>query len=213
MSIAAILLAAGRATRFSGGHKLLADLGGEPVVARARRALRHRAIDPVIAVLGAEASSVRAALDGVAGARRTRFVVNARHADGMGRSIAIGIGALPEGTGAALLALGDMPLVTAREVAALIAAHDADDPHAVTRGAVPLPDREGGDDRRPGHPIIFGAGWFGALRDLGGDRGAADLLKGRRVRLVPLPPDSQRDVDTREALEEARAVLASGTTS
>ena len=190
MRAGALLLAAGRSSRFEDGHKLLAEHAGEPVVVHAARALAQAGLAPVI-VLGAEADAVREAITRALPAARATMVVNERFAEGMGGSIACGMRALAADADAVLIALGDMPLVGAREVRLVLDAHDAADPRAVTRAV-------GGG--RPGHPTLLGRSWFDALGRLEGDRGAAAILGNTPFRAVPVEPRTQADVDTREAL-------------
>lgn len=194
--IAAVLLAAGRSTRFEGGHKLLAEHRGEPVVVHAARALTEAGLAPLV-VLGARADEVRAAIGRALPDAPVSFVRNERHAEGMGRSLAKGVASLPRDAAAVLIALGDMPLVTGREIALVRAAHDVDDPHAVTRAVAA---GEGHAAGRPGHPTVLGHGWFAALCELNGDRGATSILKDVPFRAVPVDPATQADVDTRDAL-------------
>ena len=194
LCIAGLLLAAGGSRRFArdgdGAHKLLADLHGEPVLRRAARSLLGAALGRTLVVAGARADGIAAALDGL----DVEIARNSDWAEGMGGSIALGVRRLRDAD-AILVALADMPLLGTGNHAAVVAAHDAGDPCAVTRGAA------GG---RPGHPVLFGAGWFGRLAALRGDEGAGALLRGHDVRLVPLDPDTQRDVDTPEALAAVR---------
>src|SRR5512143_1390288 len=88
MHVTVVLLAAGSSRRF-GGPKMLADVGGEPLVARSARVLLEGGADSVVAVLGARADEVGAAL-----VRLTpRIVVNGRWEDGMFGSVQVGIAA------------------------------------------------------------------------------------------------------------------------
>ena len=59
--VAGVVLAAGLSTRM-GRNKLLLELGGEPVVARAVRGARDAGLDPVLLVVGHEAERVRSAI-------------------------------------------------------------------------------------------------------------------------------------------------------
>lgn len=196
-SCVALLLAAGGARRFAketdGAHKLLADLGGEPVVRVAATALVDVGFSRIVAVTGARGDEVAGALE----ALPIEIVHNGDWADGMGGSIALGArhvaASQPD---AILLALADMPLLRPSDHAAVLAAQD-DDPATITRGMAA---------ERPGHPVVFGSHWFDALTTLRGDAGAASILRGRGVRLVPLDRDTQRDVDTPDALEKVRRI-------
>ncbi|HEX7390109.1 MAG TPA: molybdopterin-binding/glycosyltransferase family 2 protein, partial [Acidiphilium sp.] len=127
-SVAAIVLAAGRSSRAAPANKLLTVLpdGRTMVAAVADHALASRA-DPVVVVTGHQANLVEAALAG----RKARFVHAARFAEGMAESLKAGIAALPETAGAALICLGDMPLVDAATLDRLIAAYDPDEGRSI----------------------------------------------------------------------------------
>ena len=204
---AGLLLAAGGASRFAaagteaaagtgagaGAHKLLADLDGEPVVRRCARSLLEAGLEPVLAVLGARDREIADAIAGLG----VEIVLNGNWTSGMGGSIARGIARLRETspTRPVLIALADMPLLAASDHQAVLAAHDWDDPNAITRGAA----------ERPGHPVVFGPDWFDKLGALSGDRGAMAVAQSATVRHVPLQAATQWDVDTPSALEAVRA--------
>ena len=78
---------------------------------------------------GANGADVRAALAGLA----VRFVENPSFAEGMSTSLAAGIASLAPGTEAALIVLGDQPLVPAEAYAAVLAEYRARAP--ADRGA------------------------------------------------------------------------------
>lgn len=191
-----ILLAAGRSTRFRGGHKLLAPLRGEPVVVHALRALLEAGLDPPLVVLGGESVAVEAALQEAFPRVAFEAVVNGRYAEGLGTSLALA--ARLCGERPLLVALGDMPCLSAADHRAVVAALDPSDPLAVARGS------EGGV---AGHPVAMGRAWPALLAGLGGDRGAGALLREAAITFVPLDPATQIDVDTREALARAEASL------
>ena len=86
--IAAIVLAAGRSTRMGALNKMLAEIGGKPLVRiAAEQALASRA-KPVIVVTGHQREQVEAALAGLP----VRFAHNPDYADGLGTSVRTGIG-------------------------------------------------------------------------------------------------------------------------
>ena len=63
--IAAIVLAAGRSTRMGAANKLLADVGGKPMLRHAVEAALASQARPVLVVTGHQADDVRAALAGL----------------------------------------------------------------------------------------------------------------------------------------------------
>ena len=90
-NIAALVLAAGRSSRMGGPNKLLAEIGGRPLVRIAvEEALASRA-RPVIVVTGHQRERVEAALAGLP----VDFVHNSHFADGLGTSLRAGISVLP----------------------------------------------------------------------------------------------------------------------
>ncbi|MCJ2013332.1 NTP transferase domain-containing protein [Methylobacterium sp. J-076] len=188
--VATILLAAGRGTRFGAAPKLLAHLDGRPLVRRAAEAALAAGPRPVVVVLGAHADAVRTALAGL----DLVFVRNDAYADGLSTSLKAGLAALPPGCDAAIVMLGDMPLVGAPLIDRLAEAFAAADgaPSSV------VPVHEG----RRGNPVLLNLRRLGAsLATLTGDRGAGPLLAGRPdVLEIAGDPASALDIDTPEAL-------------
>jgi molybdenum cofactor cytidylyltransferase len=176
--VAAILLAAGRASRWraSGGReatKLVAPWRGRAMAhAVAEAALASRA-RPLVVVLGHEAAAVRAALDGLPAV----FVENRDYAQGLSTSLRAGLAALPECCDGAVVLLGDMPEVGADLIDALIAAFEArPDALAVApRGAGGL-----------GKPVLLARGLFAQAAALSGDRGARRLVERAGARRVEI---------------------------
>lgn len=106
--IAGVVLAAGTSSRL-GANKLLLRLDAEPLVRRATRQAVEAGLSPVIVVLGHEAELVAAALAGLA----VETVINPEYRAGMHGSMQAGVGHVPGDCAAAIVLLGDMPLVTA----------------------------------------------------------------------------------------------------
>ena len=195
--VAAVLLAAGAATRYRAADpslatKLVARVDGVPLVRRAADAALASRADPLVVVTGHAAPEVRAALEGLP----LVLAHNPDHATGMASSLRTGLASLPGDVDGALVLLGDMPGVTAalidRLVAALAAAPDAE-------AVVPV---HGG---RRGNPALLARSLFRAAMALTGDEGARRLLA--RARLVEVPVDDEAvllDVDDPAALRQAR---------
>jgi CTP:molybdopterin cytidylyltransferase MocA len=124
---AGILLAAGAGSRFraaGGDSKLLAGVGGRPLIEHPLRALLDAGLDEVVVVLGSGAEELQAQAD-LSGAR---VLVHPRWADGMASSLAAAIATLPDEVEAAVIVLGDGPGLTSeaiRRVAARVAVGDA----------------------------------------------------------------------------------------
>ncbi|MCJ2040762.1 nucleotidyltransferase family protein [Methylobacterium sp. J-059] len=190
IGIGAVLLAAGRGTRFGAEPKLLARLDGTPLVRHAAEAALASRARPVVVVLGAHAVAVRAVLHNL----DLVFVENAAFGSGLSTSLRAGIAALPAETDAAVILLGDMPRVTPEQIDRLAAAYRAAKP---APSAV-VPTIAG----RRGNPVLLDRRVLGdALASLSGDHGAGPLLKGRAdVLEIPGEPGTALDVDTPEML-------------
>ncbi|MGI3903228.1 MAG: nucleotidyltransferase family protein [Janthinobacterium lividum] len=182
MKIAAIVLAAGTASRYRAADpsmptKLVAKLDGVPLVRLvAESAVASRAA-PVVAVTGHAEDAVRSALDGLP----LTFVSNVDFASGMASSLRAGLAALPPDCNGALVLLADMPGVTAALLDLLIHTFEAGD------GAEAVVPVHGG---RRGNPALLGRALFAAALRLTGDEGARRLLAQARVVELPLESDA-----------------------
>ncbi|HMG24660.1 MAG TPA: NTP transferase domain-containing protein [Kofleriaceae bacterium] len=191
--IAAVVLAAGRASRM-GSNKLVAELDGEPIVRRTVRAVLGSRARPVVVVTGHEADAVRTALAGL----DVRFAHNPDFADGMSTSLRVGVAAAGP-VAAAMICLGDMPRLDARHLDAVIDAYLAGEPHDIV---VPT------CDRKRGNPVLWPNSYFAEIAELSGDVGARALIERHadQVRLLAIDdPAILVDVDTPAALAELRA--------
>ena len=190
--IGTVLLAAGRGSRFGPAPKLLALLDGKPLVRHAAEAALGAGPRPVVAVLGAHADKVRAALGGL----DLICVENPDFAVGLATSLRAGLAVLPASCTAAVVVLGDMPRVTAAHIDRLVAAFSDAEPAAV----VPM------QDGRSGNPVLLNLRRLGAdIGRLHGDHGAGPLLRGR-VDVLEIPGDAATglDIDTPAALAALR---------
>jgi molybdenum cofactor cytidylyltransferase len=195
--IAAVVLAAGRSTRMGAVNKLIAEIGGKPLVRiAAEQALASRA-SPVIVVTGHQRDKVAAALDGLP----VKLVHNPDYAEGLGTSLKAGIAAVPADADGAVVCLGDMPQVNAALIDKLIAAFDPE------KGAlVVVPSIEG----RRGNPVLWSRRFFPDLMQIQGDIGARHLIGAyaEAVAEVPLEGDAAlTDVDTPESLSAVKAEI------
>jgi len=199
-AIAAVVLAAGKSSRMGGPNKLLAEIGGKPLVRHVADAALASRARPVLVVTGHQRDKVEAALAGLS----VKFVHNPHFADGLGTSLKAGIaalGGLPAEVDGAIVCLGDMPQVDAALIDRLIGAFDPD------HGAlVVVPTIDG----KRGNPVVWSRRFFPDLMAVEGDVGARYLI-GRyteAVAEVPLTGTAAlTDVDTPEALAAVKAEL------
>jgi molybdenum cofactor cytidylyltransferase len=189
--VVAVVLAAGRGSRF-GATKQLVAVDGAPMVARAVAAAHAaRRVDAVHLVVGHDAAAVVTAA-GRAGP--VRAVVNEDHAAGQATSLRAGIAsAVDAGATVAVVLLADEPDVGPDAIDAVVGAVHAG------ATAARASYRDG-----PGHPVGFAARAFDRLLAVTGDRGARDLLDELDVREVPVDVPRPADVDTPEDLDARR---------
>lgn len=195
--IAAVLLAAGRSTRMGAVNKMLAKIGGKPLVRIAAEQALGSQASPVIVVTGHEREQVERALDGLP----VRFVHNPDYADGLGTSLKAGIAAVPPGADGAIVCLGDMPQVDSALIDRLIDAFDPD-----SGALVVVPSIDG----RRGNPVVWARRFFNDLMSIRGDFGARYLIGSysEAVVEVPLTGDAALiDVDTPESLSAVKAEI------
>lgn len=196
MIVAAVVLAAGQSRRMGSENKLLAPLGGAPLVCRAVAAAAASRARPVVVVTGHEADRVEAALAGM----DVRTVRNPDYELGLSASLRAGLAALDkDGVSGALICLGDMPRVTAATLDRLIDAFEASGGRAVCAPVA---------DGRRGNPVLWPADLFAAIKELAGDAGARELIARHADRLQTIDAAAAEifhDVDTPEALAAARA--------
>jgi molybdenum cofactor cytidylyltransferase len=191
-AVAAIVLAAGRSTRMAPYNKLLIpDRAGKAMVTRVVDNVLSSGARPVLVVTGHRADEIRDAIGG----RPVSYVHAPDHADGLSASLRTGIAALGEDVAAAIVCLGDMPLVTGRIIDRLLAAYDPDEGRCIV---VPT------HGQKPGNPILWDRRYFPEILALSGDSGARSLLKRHmeNVAEVEIGEDSVlRDFDTVESLD------------
>ncbi|MGX1308571.1 molybdenum cofactor cytidylyltransferase [Amorphus suaedae] len=188
--VAAVVLAAGRSSRM-GSPKMLATVDGVPLVRRAAETALASRADRVVVVTGHRASDVAEALDGL----DVTCVNNPDFADGLSTSLSAGLAALDDDVAAAVVLLGDMPMIEAPMIDRLI---DAFDPAA---GALIVVPTHGG---RRGNPVLWSRRFFPELMAVAGDKGGREILADYpdAIAEVELGEAAAVDIDTPEALRE-----------
>lgn len=180
------ILASGQSSRF-GGSKLDAELKGRPLGDWVIRSAEQAGFTRQMIVVGPTAPCF------VDGLTAWEIVTNTNAADGMGTSIAAAAKAV-SGSSRLVIALADMPLISARHLRELRATD------AITFTSYP--------DGKPGAPAAFPPRCFERLGTLSGDHGAASIgWEEATERLLP-PADSKLDdVDTLASLAHLRATI------
>ncbi|WGI23530.1 nucleotidyltransferase family protein [Amylibacter sp. IMCC11727] len=183
------MLAAGTSTRMRGDNKLLRQIDGEPLVVRTANQLSQSSAGGMTIVINPETSGLVAAVSG-----QGDQIVTAHDANtGLAASLRAGINALPASASAVIIALADMPDVTADDIDALIAAYDPSNNALIVAPTAPNGKR--------GNPVLFDRRYFEPLASLSGDTGAKALIETETANLCLIPRGAGvlMDLDTPEA--------------
>jgi CTP:molybdopterin cytidylyltransferase MocA len=157
--IAGLILAAGAGSRYGRSPKLLADLGGRPLLEHAIQAqCSVPELETIAVVLGAHSAAILESVDFM----RARPLVCSSWREGIAASLRCGSDALT-GAERVILTLGDEPLMSAEIIARFVDA---------------APRTRATYDGQPGHPVVLGSEQLHQIATLAGDRGARELLRG-----------------------------------
>jgi molybdenum cofactor cytidylyltransferase len=182
--VALVLLAAGHSHRFGAVDKLAEPFLDKPLAYHVVTALEAIPFMTRIAIVSDTVLDF--------GALRYEVVQNPDPTLGQARSVCHGVKRAQErGAQAVLIALADMPRVTAGHVYRLFDAFDG--AHSVVASS---------DGVKPMPPALFGKDQFDELLALEGDQGARDLIRGGKH--VVTSPAELIDIDTQDDLRRLR---------
>jgi molybdenum cofactor cytidylyltransferase len=187
VTISAVILAAGRSSRFEDGNKLLVEIDGIAIVRHVCTTLADSNVDDIVLVTSEAHGSIAKA----AGAGRWRIVENPDARDGLSTSLRAGLHSIASDTDGVLVALADMPGVTTSFVNMLLSAF------VENKTSIVFPVAR---DGRRGHPIIWPKSLFPALETVTGDTGGKSVLADQKDLWRPVPCEDEgafADIDTR----------------
>nr|WP_183749931.1 nucleotidyltransferase family protein [Rhizobium sp. BK196] len=199
ISVAVVLLAAGQSSRMGtiGAHKLLAEFDGMPLIRRSAITASNSNGRPVIAVTGYRHVDLERAIEDLP----VTVVRNAAFSSGMASSLALGVTAAEVGApDGIMIMLADMPALTVMDLEILITAFRAARGKSIIRAAA---------RGKPGNPAIIPEALYSRLKNLKGDKGARELIKGSGLPIVDVEIGDSAliDVDTPDAVEAAGGIL------
>jgi molybdenum cofactor cytidylyltransferase len=194
-NIAALVLAAGQSRRMGGPNKLLMDIDGNTLIRKTVETIIEAGLRDIVVVVGHQEADIRAALSGTS----VRFVANPDFADGLSTSLKVGLGALSPDAEAALVCLGDMPLLRADHLQRLAAGFDME-----ADKLIGVPTHHG----KRGNPILWARRFFDDMRQVSGDTGARHLIGVHESLVYEVEFDDTAvltDLDTAEQWQRFRA--------
>jgi CTP:molybdopterin cytidylyltransferase MocA/SAM-dependent methyltransferase len=178
-----LVLAAGDGARFGGG-KLLARVGGKPVLQHVLDAMAASGLGDVIVVLGRDATEV----EPVIGWRTEQRLINQDPSQGLSSSLRIGMASVGPDVSDVVVVLGDQPMLSSSVIRSLMSAP----PDPARPIVVPTYDHEGGRN-----PVLIRRPAFGLVDEAAGDRGLGPVIAAHPdlVQVVPVAGDNP-DIDT-----------------
>jgi molybdenum cofactor cytidylyltransferase len=184
LPIGAVVLAAGSSSRMPGSQKLLLEFDGKPLVRHAMESASEGGCHQVVVVYATD--DVRDAVQGDA-----ELIHNPKARTGMASSLQVGLRAMRGEIEAAVVLLGDQPLVGSRAVATLMRAWRREG----SRPAAAVSQAHG----EWGPPVVLARELWDELFALKGDAGARQILQGHPELLDMVPaPGRPDDIDTPE---------------
>jgi molybdenum cofactor cytidylyltransferase len=181
-----IVLAAGASTRF-GSPKQLVRFQGQTLLQRVLASANEISASSVTLVLGAHAAEIVATLP----PGRATVLINRDWEEGIASSVRAAVRVLPGACDAALIILGDQPLISGAGLERLVQACRRH-PRQI------IASRYSGIT---GVPAIFPRWCFNDLCELRGDQGARALITRNTDRVIGLAhPEAAIDIDEPEDL-------------
>ncbi len=196
------MLAAGAGSRFSDtpGAKLLAEIDGQPMLARVLGEVREFGPAATIVVIGYGADAVEEATDW----RDEIRVRNHAPERGLASSLQVGIDALralPDAFDGTFIVLGDQPLLRADVMHRLAAAAAAQRP-ADRPAVVPRYDQPG-----PRNPVLLLRPAWSWVDELDGDHGLSELIDRNPDQVLAVAVEgSMPDIDSPADLDRLAEV-------
>ena len=193
--VAAIVLAAGGSQRM-GRPKQLLPIRGRPMVRHVTEAVAATGLAQVIAVTGAHAEEVAAALADLP----VEIVVNESWTEGMSGSMRAGLRVLRPEIQAALLVLGDQPALTTDLLQLLVNRYRA------TGAPIVAPFYQG----QRGNPVLFDRVLFSELLAVKGDRGGRLLIARHKEQVEWVEVDDPAVIMDIDSPQDYQRILGAG---
>lgn len=132
---------------------------------------------------------------------RLKVVTNPRHTEGISESVKLGLKSIDPKSQAAVIGLGDKPLLLASTIEEIIAVFEE------SRSKIVVPTYR----EKRGNPILFDRSLFGRMLHISGDIGAKSVIEKNEADVLELPVRDEGvliDVNTPADIRKAERILA-----
>jgi molybdenum cofactor cytidylyltransferase len=196
--VSAVILAAGTSTRM-GQPKQLLPLNGTTLLACAIENVRSAGLAEIVLVLGASAEVIRrelprSLLEGL------QVVINQTYAEGMASSLRKGLSALHPQSAAALIILGDQPLVRPQTLREIVAGYHC------SGAKIVIPSHQG----KRGNPVLLSRSVFPEVMALEGDTGCRAIFSNHFDAIFKVEVEDQGillDIDNQDDYDRLKLTL------
>ena len=178
-NIEVVILAAGKSTRMNGTDKLLKIKNKITLITRVVKNAIDSNVSNVHVVLGHNAENRLKSLAGLP----ITWHLCPDYNEGMAASLRFGMRKISSSADAVIIALSDMPLVTAKDYSILIENYNTEKGHEICQSV--------SDSGKRGHPVLFGRRFFESLLALEGDEGGRSIIFRYQDYLKEVPTSGQ----------------------
>ncbi len=194
-NVAAILLAAGTASRMGRENKLLLEVAGKTILQWSVENVLASKVTQVFVVAGKGFEEVQSYLSHF----EVTVVHNSNYQSGISASLKAGLKMVASSTDGALILLADQPNLQPQTLNCFLELFSDGDNKIIAGQYDPI----------TGNPVLFHRKYFNDLLQLHGDVGARSLLKSfpGEIATVEIPPEQRLDVDTPEDFSKMEAIL------
>jgi molybdenum cofactor cytidylyltransferase len=192
MRAAAVILAAGQASRFGFKPKCLEVFSGAPIIRNIILSLTRADVSPIRVVLGHYESEIKPMIEELA----VEILSNPQPEAGQNSSLRLGLSAPVPSDCPVIVALADQPLLSEASISALLNAYD----HRPVNKRMLLPMR----GQQPGNPVIFESSVVSDILLMDGAYGGKEWRQDHPASVfewLTSDPSYFVDIDTREDLQ------------
>jgi molybdenum cofactor cytidylyltransferase len=186
-----IILASGFSKRM-GKPKLLLPYKGKPIIRHVIDESMESRLSGVVVVVNPEVAELR---NEVSRSCVSKLVLNEQAGQGMSTSLKAGLMNLPLTADAAVVLLGDQPLVSSDDIDAVIECYESNGGPLIVQASY---------QSKRGHPVLFDCSMFPHLFNVTGDEGARSVLKtfSNKICFARIDKPFPSDIDTPEDYEQ-----------